>query len=136
MKLYKTISFIISILMVSIGAYGISIKIENGKILEIGSLEIPTQYGMIKGSIKFKLGNLSWKPKEIWLVPENSNPKNFKSLSEYLELPESVFSKTCKTSIYYNESLGYAFKILESQIEENGSFCGLAYPGTYEILVK
>ena len=111
-------------------------QITKGQITELGSKEFLTDYGMVRGSIRFKLGDYSWGPKEIWFLPEGTEPKQFKSVSVYLEIPDNIIFSTCKTSVYYNESLGYAFKLLSSAILENGTFCGLAYEGNYTVLAK
>ncbi|MCS7105726.1 MAG: hypothetical protein NZ942_00170 [Candidatus Aenigmarchaeota archaeon] len=124
------------ILLPVAAAYSIKINIMEGKITEIGNNELLVAFGMIRGSIVFKLGEYRWPPKEIWLVPQGTLPSNFKSIGTYLEIPENVTFGSCKTSVYYNETLGYAFKVLSSQILENGTFCGLAYNGTYNILAK
>jgi len=113
------------------------VQIEDSQIQDIGYQEIFPGFGMIRGSIVFKLGEYSWAPKEIWLLPEGTNREDFKATSTYLELPENLTFSTCKTSVYYNETTGkYAFKILSSAILPNGTFCGLAYGGTYNIYAK
>ncbi|MEM7825466.1 MAG: hypothetical protein QW412_01225 [Candidatus Aenigmatarchaeota archaeon] len=117
-------------------AYSLEANIIEGEILEIGAKELLVSFGMLKGSINFRLGEYKWPAREIWLVPEGTLPASYKSTGVYLEIPENITFSTCKTSVYYNETFGYAFKILSSQIAENGSFCGLAYNGTYEILAK
>ncbi|MEM5882998.1 MAG: hypothetical protein QXQ77_02025 [Candidatus Aenigmatarchaeota archaeon] len=117
-------------------AYSLKANIKEGEIVEIGNNEFLVSFGMIRGSINFKLGDYKWPAKEIWLVPEGTLPSYFKSTGNYLEIPENITFSTCKTSIYYNETLGYAFKVLSSQIQENGSFCGLAYNGTYDVIAK
>ncbi|MGC8812383.1 MAG: hypothetical protein ACP5O8_02240 [Candidatus Aenigmatarchaeota archaeon] len=117
-------------------AYSLKVGIREGEIADVGSNEFLVSFGMIKGSVTFKLGEYKWPAKEIWLVPEGTLPSYYKSTGNYLEIPENITFSTCKTSIYYNESLGYAFKILSSQIQENGSFCGLAYNGTYDVIAK
>jgi hypothetical protein len=117
-------------------AYSLKTTVREGEIVEIGNNEFLVSFGMVKGSINFKLGEYKWPAKEIWLVPEGTSPNSYKSIGIYLEVPENITFSTCKTSVYYNETLGYAFKILSSGIKEDGSFCGLAYNGTYEILAK
>lgn len=117
-------------------AYSFSVVVSEGNVTDIGVQNILTEFGMVRGTITFRLGNYTWAPREIWLLPEGTTPNQFKSTSAYLELPEGIVPTTCKTSLYYNESIGYAFKILGSQIFENGSFCGLAYEGDYDVLAK
>lgn len=114
----------------------LNINITRGEVVNLGTKEILTEFGMIIGTIKFKLGTYYWSPKEIWLVPDGTLPNQFKSNSTYLEIPKNLTFSSCKTSVYYNQTLGYAFKILSSQILENGTFCGLAYSGSYIILAK
>jgi hypothetical protein len=133
----KTFVFGIIIFFTSIQiVYALSVNLTQGQITDIGIQEILTDFGMLVGTIKFRLGELSWPPEEIWLLPENTLPSQFKANSTYLEIPTNLIFSTCKTSVYYNQSLGYAFKILSSQILPNGTFCGLAYNGTYVILAK
>jgi len=121
--------------------------VTQGSITDLGMQTILVDFGMIKGTINFKLGDYRWPPKEIWLIPEsmeiehlgNFKPSDyFKSTGNYLEIPENLTFSTCKTSIYFNQSLGYAFKILNSnsQILENGTFCGLAYEGNYKVVAR
>jgi hypothetical protein len=117
-------------------AYSLKATIKEGEIVEIGNNEFLVSFGLVKGSVNFKLGEYKWPAKEIWLVPEGTLPNYYKSTGTYLEIPENITFSTCRTSVYYNESLGYAFKILSSQIAENGNFCGLAYNGSYDILAK
>ena len=114
----------------------IAVTITKGSVVDIGQQELLTNFGMLTGSILFRLGDYRWKPKEIWLLPEGTTPEEFKANSTYLEIPEGITFSTCKTSVYYNESMGYAFKILSSQILENGTFCGLAYTGEYVLLAE
>jgi len=128
-------ALVTSFLLVPV-AYSLTTTISQGTVTDLGVSEILTSFGMVKGTITFKLGSYTWSASEIWLLPEGTSPKQFKSTSTYLEIPENITSGTCKTSIYYNETYGYAFKVLSSQVMEDGSFCGLAYNGTYEILAK
>jgi len=121
-------------LVPAVKAMGVSIY--QGQVADLGSQEVTTDFGMVVGSIKFRLGDYSWAPTEVWLLPENTTPSQFRSLSQYLELPANITFSTCRTSVYYNESLGYAFKVLSSAILPNGTFCGLAYPGNYAIVAK
>ncbi len=132
----KKIFLLALLTLVPAAANAISISIYQGQITDLGSQEVVTDFGMVVGSIKFRLGEYSWGPAEIWLLPENTTPSQFKSLSQYLELPANITFSTCRTSIYYNESLGYAFKVLSSAILSNGTFCALAYPGSYVVVAK
>ena len=125
--------FLASVTIVPI-ANCLKVTITNGDVTQIGAQEVRTSFGMVVGAVNFKLGSYKWPAKEIWLVPEGSSPEDFKAIGTYLEIPENLTFSTCKTSVYYNESLGYAFKILPSQIMRNGSFCGLAYEGSYDVI--
>ena len=56
-----------------------------------------------------------------------------------LEIPENLTFSTCRTAVYFNQTLGkYGFKIYNTgtttQILPNGTFCGLAYDGTYWVI--
>lgn len=128
-------ALVTSFLLVPV-AYSLTTTIIEGTVTDLGINEILTFFGMVKGTITFKLGSYTWPASEIWFLPEGTSPKQFKSSSTYLEIPENITSSTCKTSVYYNETYGYAFKVLSSQVMPDGSFCGLAYNGTYEILAK
>lgn len=115
-----------------------TITIQQASITSLEEEEIPTEFGMLTGAIRFKLANFSWPPKEIWLLPVKVDPSEFsKGLKQHsiLELPENITFSTCRTAVYLNESLGYGFKIYNTQtttqILPNGTFCGLAYNGTY-----
>lgn len=124
-------------------AYAITVEVSNGSATSIGSNEMLTNFGMVNGQINFKLGNFSWVPSEIWLVPQNVEPEVFsKGLTQQtvLEIPQNITSSTCRTAVYYNQSSGYGFKIYNTgttiQISQNGTFCGLAYNGTYFVFAK
>lgn len=129
---------IIAVVVVALAqaANALTTTVKEGEVQEIGYREVLTSFGMVRGTITFKLGNYSWAPEEIWLLPENTTKEQFKATSTYLEIPSNITFSTCKTSVYYNESLGYAFKILPSGILPNGTFCGLAYGGTYDVLAR
>jgi hypothetical protein len=124
-------------------ASAMTVEVSNGNSTSIGSSELLTDFGMVSGKIVFKLGNLSWVPSEIWLVPQNTEPDIFsKGLSQQtvIEIPSNVTSSTCRTAVYYNASSGHGFKIYNTgtttQIFPNGTFCGLAYNGTYFVFAK
>jgi len=114
----------------------INVSVFQGQVVDLGTQEVITEFGMVVGNIRFRLGDYTWSPTEVWLVPANTTPSQFKSLSQYLELPANVTFSTCRTSVYYNQSLGYAFKVLPSAILPNGTFCGLAYQGNYTVVTK
>ena len=138
----KIVSLVILILP---AAYAISlqaseINVQEGVIADIGIQEISTNFGMVTGTINFKLANYSWHPEEIWLLPEKIDPDEFSkglTIQTTLELPENISWSTCRTAVYYNSSIGYGFKIYNTgattQILENGTFCGLAFNGTYYV---
>jgi len=124
-------------------ASAITVQISNGNSTDMGSNEVLTEFGMVTGSVVFKVGNLSWVPSEIWLVPEDTDPDVFsKGLTQRttLEIPANVTSSTCRTAVYYNQTSGYGFKVYNTgtttQIFQNGTFCGLAYNGTYSVFAK
>lgn len=116
-------------------AYALNTTIANGTINDLGVSQFLTNFGMLTGATTFKLGNYTWPASEIWLVPSSTLPDQFKSSGDYLEIPANVTFTTCKTSIYYNSTYGFAFKSL-SAILPNGTFCILAYNGTYDIVTK
>ncbi len=134
---------LVSVLISVPAASGITVEISNGNSTNIGTNEMLTNFGMVSGNIVFKLGNFSWTPTEIWLIPENIEPGVFsKGLTQQttIEIPENVTSSTCRTAVYHNKSSGYGFKIYNTgtttQIFSNGTFCGLAYNGTYFVFAK
>ncbi len=124
-------------------AFAITVEVSNGSATSIGNNELLTNFGMVSGQINFRLGNFSWVPSEIWLIPQDIDPDIFsKGLSQraVLEIPRNITSSTCRTAVYYNQSSGYGFKIYNTgttaQIFSDGTFCGLAYNGTYFVLAK
>ncbi len=127
-------SFIITVLFLVIPAVGIGVS--EGEISDLGEISL-TPYGMIKGRIIFELGNLSWYPEEIWILPEGMETSSFKSTGETLKLSSSgsdIIGSNCETRIYEsNQSI--AFKITSSKISE-GNFCALVHGGEYEIKAK
>lgn len=133
---------VLSLLLIPL-ASATTVTLQNGQQTSIGLLEIPTNFGMIVGTIKFRLGNYQWTPKEIVLLPANITPEEFlgnASLEQTLEIPENITFSSCRTAVYYNEQYGYGFKIYNTrsttQILPNGTFCGLAYEGTYFLFAK
>lgn len=139
----KELSLIALIFLIPI-ASALSVTINQGEIITLSEQEILTNFGMVIGTITFRIGNYKWPPNEIWLLPENINPEEFsKGLTqkEILEIPKNLTFSTCRTAVYFNETLGkYGFKIYNTgtttQILENGTFCGLAYNGTYWVIAK
>jgi hypothetical protein len=116
-------------------AYALTVNLEEGKISQLEPQQLQVNFGMLTGAITFKLGDYTWPASEIWLVPVGTNPSQFKSNSTYLQLPANLTYTTCKTSVYYNSSYGFAFKSL-AEILPNGTFCILAYNGTYDVVAK
>jgi hypothetical protein len=116
-------------------AYALSANVIEGTISQLEPQQFLVNFGMLTGAITFKLGDYTWPAKEIWLVPVGKDPSQFKSNSTYLELPANLTYTTCKTSVYYNSSYGFAFKSL-AEILPNGTFCILAYNGTYDVVAK
>lgn len=118
-------------------------SVSNGEVSDIGSNVLLTSFGMITGSLNFAIGNFTWVPTEIWLLPQEMDPDVFsKGLTQdsVLEIPENVTFSTCRTAVYRNVSVGFGFKIYNTgttrQISQDGTFCGLAYNGTYFLYAK
>jgi hypothetical protein len=116
--------------MIIAPAFAVTISIVEGDLLDLGNITL-SPYGVVKGTIVFKVGDLNWYPKEVWLVPAGTLPETFKTYVKSIELSSQ---NKCTTNLYTNNS-SFAFKVTESQIK-NGSFCALAYNGTYELLVR
>ncbi|MEM5766098.1 MAG: hypothetical protein QW423_00440 [Candidatus Aenigmatarchaeota archaeon] len=135
MKMEKFLVGIIAVALLACSAQAISVNIREGEISQLESQEILVNFGMLTGTINFKLGNYTWPASEIWLVPLGTEPSQFKSSSIYLQIPENITYSTCKTSVYYNSTYGFAFKAL-TQILPNGTFCILAYNGSYDVIAK
>lgn len=119
------------------------VEVLDGGSVDIGSSVVQTSFGMVTGSILFTIGNLTWVPGEIWLLPADVDPSIFsKGLTQQttIELPQNVTSSTCRTAVYRNQTLGYGFKFYNTgttvQIFPDGTFCGLAYNGTYFVFAR
>lgn len=119
------------------------VDVREGESVDIGSNVVQTSFGMVTGSILFTIGNFSWVPGEIWLLPEDVDPSVFsKGLTQQatIELPQNVTSSTCRTAVYRNQTSGYGFKVYNTgttvQISPDGAFCGLAYDGTYFVFAR
>jgi len=124
-------------------ASALTTDIMQGEIKQLGELNISTDFGLLVGTINFKLGHYIWPPKEIWLLSKEVNPSIFSKQNQNttLEIPENITFSTCRTAVYYNQTLdAIGFKIYntetKTQILQNGTFCGLAYNGTYTIVAK
>ena len=135
--------FSIFLLIFLVPASAIMVDVRDGGSVDIGSSIIQTSFGMVTGNIMFTIGNLSWVPGEIWLLPANVDPSAFsKGLTQQatIELPQNVTSSTCRTAVYRNQTLGHGFKVYNTgttaQIFPNGTFCGLAYNGTYFVFAR
>ncbi len=134
---------LIALLLIIPIATATQVTLQNGSVSDVGNLTLTTNFGMIVGTLKFKLGPFYWTPKEIVLLPTNVTVDEFfsnASIYEYLEIPENVTFSTCRTVVYYNPAYGYAFKIYNTQtttqILNNGTFCGLGYEGTYNVFAS
>lgn len=121
----------------------ILVDVRQGEATDIGANGLQAGFGMVTGSVTFGIGNLTWVPTEIWLLPEEVEPSVFsKGLTqqETIELPANVTQSTCRTAVYLNQSSGRGFKIYNTgtttQIFQNGTFCGLAYEGTYFVFAR
>lgn len=120
------------------------VSVQEGNITNVGVKEVLTNFGMVIGTINFRIGSYSWPPEEIWLISEKVDPDLFsKGLKQNgtLEIPENLTFSTCRTAIYINTTSGIVgFKTYNTatkkQILENGTFCGLAYPGTYYVFAS
>ncbi|MEM5879627.1 MAG: hypothetical protein QXU74_04020 [Candidatus Aenigmatarchaeota archaeon] len=135
MKMKNFLVGAIAVALLACSAQALSVTITEGMISSLEPQEFLVNFGMLTGAINFKLGNYTWPASEIWLVPVGTNPNQFKSNSTYLEIPENITYTTCKTSVYFNSTYGFAFKSL-AQILPNGTFCILAYNGTYDVVAK
>jgi hypothetical protein len=135
MELKKVLFGLVAVTLLVPLAYALSTTLTNGTITDLGANQFLTDFGLLKGAITFKLGDYTWSTNEIWLVPANTLPDQFKSTGSYLEIPINVSSSTCKTSVYNNSTYGFAFKSLAA-ILPNGTFCVLAYSGTYDIVAR
>lgn len=137
------IGTILALLFTLPAVLALTTTITAGQITDLETNEFLTDFGMVIGTIKFKLGNFSWVPSTIWLLPAEIDPDIFSknlTIKDYLQIPENVTFSTCRTAVYYNATLGYGFKIYNTasttQILPNGTFCGLAYNGTYFVYAR
>jgi hypothetical protein len=119
------------------------VEVRQGESVDIGTNNLPANFGMVTGSLLFRIGNFTWVPTEIWLLPREMDPSIFsKGLTqqETIELPANITGSTCRTAVYLNQSVGRGFKIYNTgtttQIFRNGTFCGLAYEGTYFVFTR
>ncbi len=134
---------VLSLVLLAPAVFALSASITNGFVTDIGVNQMLTNFGMITGTTNFQLGNFSWPATEIWLLPTQIDPDVFnKGVTQLttIEIPVNMTWSTCRTAIYNNETVGYGFKIYNTgstkQILDNGTFCGLAYSGTYFIYAK
>ncbi|MEM5869580.1 MAG: hypothetical protein QXR09_00195 [Candidatus Aenigmatarchaeota archaeon] len=135
MKLKKILIGTIAIVLLVSSVQALSVNITEGMISSLEPKEFLVNFGMLTGAITFRLGNYTWPANEVWLVPVGTNPNQFKSNNTYLEIPENITYTTCKTSVYFNSTYGFAFKSL-AKILPDGTFCILAYNGTYDVVAK
>lgn len=141
-KIFYAIALMSAFMLLPV-ASAITVEVSNGEVSDIGKNELTTDFGMVTGEMTFNLGEFSWTPSEIWLIPENMDPDVFdKGLTQdkVLEMPDNVTSSPCRTAVYNNKTVGYGFKIYNTgtttQIFSDGKFCGLAYNGTYFVFAK
>ena len=138
-----TLGAILALIALTPLAKSLTATITEGTITDVAVKQILTNFGMITGEINFKLGNFSWQPVEVWLLPIDTDPDSFKSnvsMGETLELPANITWSNCRTAVYHNKTVGDGFKIYNTgtstQIQPSGKFCGLAYNGTFYILAN
>ena len=109
-----------------------SVEIVRGQMQQISVENAP--YGGVYGSIKLKLGFLEWYTETLWMLPEGSAAENFDYTGSSYTVPSSMnMTNNCRTSVYYNSSIGYAFK---TSVKANGTFCMLADPGKYAFIAE
>ena len=128
------IIFVIVISSVALAAELTVGKVEviKGELTKINVENAP--YGGAYGTIKLRLGFAEWHPEAVWIIPENSDTNYFSYTGSSYTVPSSLnLTNNCRSSIYYNSTLGYAFK---SSVKENGTFCILADPGTYKFIAE
>lgn len=142
-KLTGLFSGVLAVVLLSPVAFSLATSVANGSVSDLGLNEVLTEFGLLTGTIKFKLGSLIWPPSEIWLIPSQVDPDIFsKGLTQktVLEIPSNATWSTCRTAVYENTTVGTGFKIYNTgtttQILQNGTFCGLAYNGTYFVYGK
>lgn len=109
-----------------------SIEIVKGELQQINIQDAP--YGGAYGFVKLRLGFLEWYPNALWMLPEGADSSDFQYTGSSYTVPASLnMSGNCRTSVYYNSSLGYAFK---TSVKTNGTFCILADPGKYKFIAE
>jgi hypothetical protein len=138
-KVALLVSVLVLLTIIAITAFADemgSVDVSQGNLASFDVQSAP--YGAVAGTVKFRLGNWTWYPQEIWLVPEGV-PDDYKAMSRYYQISSSVsdpiLNKTnsCKTSLY-NLTEKRAYKAL--QIGSDGTFCILADSGRYKIYAK
>ncbi len=95
-------------------------------------------YGAVSGTIKFRLGNWTWYPEEVWLVPDG-DIDDYRYTNKYYQIAASAgndqllnATNRCRTSIY-NLTDKKGFK---AGIGAGGVYCVLADSGRYKIYAK
>src|SRR5437879_1857767 len=109
-KLMVLLSGVIAIIVLTPAVLSLATTLSNGTVTDFGANQLQTNFGMLTGSVQFKLGNFLWSPKEIWLLPSEIDPDIFaKGLSQQdvVEIPENVTWSTCRTAVYLNKTVGY-----------------------------
>ena len=130
----KILMFILMISSVAFAAELSIGKVEviKGELTQINVEDAP--YGGSYGTIKLRLGFAEWYPESVWMIPENSETDDFSYTGTTYTVPSSLnLTNNCRSSIYHNSTLGYAFK---SSVKANGTFCILADPGTYKFVAE
>ncbi len=108
------------------------IEVIRGELTQINIEDAP--YGGAYGTIKLRLGFAEWHPDAVWMLPENTDKDDFSYTGTTYTVPTSLnMTNNCRSSIYYNSTIGYAFK---SSVKGNGTFCILADPGTYKFIAE
>lgn len=126
---------LVPILLLIGATYALTIDVIQGDVRDLGSLVL-SPFAIVKGSISFKVGEYSWYPQEIWIIPVGTNPDQFRSASSSNELPSNSSDLgKCTTNIYTNATIGTAYKITASNINK-GVFCAAISAGSYEVLAK
>ncbi|MBI4162811.1 MAG: hypothetical protein HY513_03945 [Candidatus Aenigmarchaeota archaeon] len=128
---------VLFVMLVSAAAFAAELnmgKVEviKGELAQINIENAP--YGGAYGTIKLRIGFAEWYPDAVWMIPENSNKGDFSYTGTAYSVPSALnLTNNCRSSIYYNSTLGYAFK---SSVKENGTFCILADPGDYKFIAE
>lgn len=117
-------------------AYAVQLEFGTMEITE-GSIASKTvtkfPYGGVNGTINMRLAGSDVIPDSVWLLPGNYTMEQFKFVNQMTLPSELNITKGCRTSVYYNSSIGNAYK---AGVESNGDYCIVAVQGTYRIVVE